>query len=90
MPDGLQAASAAEILGTTCLLPFESIRIRMVSDPKFANGLLGYGTKILTEEVRLLVFAQLELLPSGAVGACCVAASEHDAAAAHVQKGQRR
>jgi hypothetical protein len=32
------AASAAEILGTTCLLPFESIRIRMVSDPTFAKG----------------------------------------------------
>jgi len=50
IPAMIVAASAAEILGTTCLLPFESIRIRMVSDPNFAKGLVGYGTKILTEE----------------------------------------
>lgn len=50
VPQMIVAASAAEILGTTCLLPFESIRIRMVSDPTFANGLIGYGTKIFKEQ----------------------------------------
>lgn len=50
IPQMMIAASAAEILGTTCLLPFESIRIRMVADPKFAQGLLGVGSKLFQEQ----------------------------------------
>jgi len=50
VPQVMLAASAAEILGTTCLLPFESIRIRMVSDPTFAKGMVGYASKIYEQQ----------------------------------------
>jgi len=50
IPQMMLAASAAEVLGTSCLLPFESIRIRMVAQPDFAKGLLGVGAGLLKEQ----------------------------------------
>uniref|UniRef100_A0A7S0EG04 Mitochondrial phosphate carrier protein n=1 Tax=Hanusia phi TaxID=3032 RepID=A0A7S0EG04_9CRYP len=47
IPQMIIAASAAEILGTTALLPFESARIRMVADPKFANNMFGVLAKLV-------------------------------------------
>ena len=50
IPQMMLAASAAEVLGTSCLLPFESIRIRMVAQPDFAKGLFGVGAGLLKEQ----------------------------------------
>ena len=50
VPQMIMAASAAEILGTSCLLPFESIRIRMVADPSFGKGVIGVGSRLLQEQ----------------------------------------
>jgi len=50
VPQVMLAASAAEILGTSCLLPFESIRIRMVADPAFASGTIAVGKKLFQEQ----------------------------------------
>mmetsp|Transcript_23169 Transcript_23169/g.37158 ORF Transcript_23169/g.37158 Transcript_23169/m.37158 type:complete len:369 (+) Transcript_23169:72-1178(+) len=50
VPQMMLAASAAEILGTSCLLPFESIRIRMVADPSFATGTVAVGKKLFQEQ----------------------------------------
>jgi len=50
IPQMMLAASAAEVLGTSCLLPFESIRIRMVADPSFGKGLFAVGAGLLKEQ----------------------------------------
>jgi len=50
VPQMMLAASAAEILGTTALLPFESARIRMVADPTFAKGMFATLGKLVQEQ----------------------------------------
>jgi solute carrier family 25 phosphate transporter 3 len=50
IPQMMLAASAAEVLGTSCLLPFEAIRIRMVANPAFGTGVIDVGSKLLAEQ----------------------------------------
>lgn len=44
------SAAAAEFLADIALCPLEATRIRLVSQPNFANGLVGGFTRILKEE----------------------------------------
>ncbi|KAI8387560.1 Mitochondrial carrier protein [Nakaseomyces glabratus] len=44
------SAAAAEFLADIALCPLEATRIRLVSQPTFANGLVGGFTRILKEE----------------------------------------
>merc|ERR1712029_862872 len=46
----LGAAACAEFIADIALCPLEATRIRLVSDPKFANGLIGGFGKILKTE----------------------------------------
>lgn len=46
----LASAAAAEVLGDIALCPFESVRIRLVSHPTYANGLIGALAKMSREE----------------------------------------
>jgi len=46
----LASAAAAETLADVALCPLEATRIRLVSQPDFANGLVGGFTKILRTE----------------------------------------
>jgi len=46
----LASSATAEFFADIALCPLEATRIRLVSDPKFANGLLGGFTKILKNE----------------------------------------
>lgn len=52
IPQVMLAATAAEILGTTALLPFESARIRAVADPSFApNMFASLGKLVRTQGI---------------------------------------
>lgn len=44
------SAAIAEFLADICLCPLEATRIRLVSQPNFANGLVGGFSRILKEE----------------------------------------
>src|ERR1700749_2527946 len=46
----LASAAAAEFFADIALCPLEATRIRLVSQPDFANGLVGGFTKILKSE----------------------------------------
>ncbi|KZM20384.1 mitochondrial phosphate carrier protein [Ascochyta rabiei] len=46
----LASAACAEFIADIALCPLEATRIRLVSDPKFANGLIGGFSKILSTE----------------------------------------
>ena len=46
----LASSATAEFFADIALCPLEATRIRLVSDPKFANGLLGGFSKILKNE----------------------------------------
>ncbi|KAJ4147061.1 hypothetical protein LMH87_001613 [Akanthomyces muscarius] len=46
----LTSAAAAEFLGDIALCPFESVRIRLVSQPTYANGLIDALAKMAREE----------------------------------------
>jgi solute carrier family 25 phosphate transporter 3 len=46
----LASAACAEFIADIALCPLEATRIRLVSDPKFANGLVGGFGKILKNE----------------------------------------
>ncbi|OAR04527.1 hypothetical protein LLEC1_02497 [Akanthomyces lecanii] len=46
----LASAAAAEFLGDIALCPFESVRIRLVSQPGYANGLVDALAKMAKEE----------------------------------------
>ena len=46
----LASAAAAEFFADLALCPLEATRIRLVSQPTFANGLVGGFTKIAKEE----------------------------------------
>jgi len=59
VPQMMLAASCAEILGTTALLPFESARIRMVADPSFAKGMVPTLVKLVQESGLKGIFGGL-------------------------------
>lgn len=46
----LASSAAGEFFADIALCPLEATRIRLVSDPKFANGLVGGFSKILKNE----------------------------------------
>ncbi|KAI8336846.1 hypothetical protein EDC96DRAFT_578880, partial [Choanephora cucurbitarum] len=46
----LGSSAIAEFFADVALCPLEATRIRLVSQPTFANGLLGGFAKILKEE----------------------------------------
>jgi solute carrier family 25 phosphate transporter 3 len=46
----LASAAAAEFFGDIALCPFESVRIRLVSQPTYANGLVGALARMAREE----------------------------------------
>jgi len=46
----LSSSAAAEVVADLALCPLESTRIRLVANPKFANGLLGCAARLLREE----------------------------------------
>lgn len=46
----LASAAAAEFFADIALCPLEATRIRLVSDPKFASGLIGGFGKIASQE----------------------------------------
>jgi solute carrier family 25 phosphate transporter 3 len=46
----LASAAAAEFFADIALCPLEATRIRLVSQPDFANGLIGGFSKILRNE----------------------------------------
>lgn len=46
----LASSATAEFLGDIVLCPFEAVRIRLVSEPTFARGLVGGFTKITRQE----------------------------------------
>eukprot|EP00283_Hemiselmis_rufescens_P016067 CAMPEP_0173438438 /NCGR_PEP_ID=MMETSP1357-20121228/20397_1 /TAXON_ID=77926 /ORGANISM="Hemiselmis rufescens, Strain PCC563" /LENGTH=409 /DNA_ID=CAMNT_0014403735 /DNA_START=50 /DNA_END=1279 /DNA_ORIENTATION=+ len=50
VPQMMFAASCAEVLGTTALLPFEATRIRMVADPGFGTGMVDVMKKVVKAE----------------------------------------
>lgn len=50
MPIWLAAGGCAEFFAATALCPLEATRIRLVSDPEFASGLVGGFTKIVKTE----------------------------------------
>lgn len=63
IPQMVLAGAAAEVLGTTALLPFESTRIRMVADPKFGKGMVDVMGKIVrTQGLKGLYGAILPIM----------------------------
>jgi len=46
----LASAGCAEFFADIALCPLEATRIRLVSEPKFANGLIGGASKIYSQE----------------------------------------
>lgn len=46
----LASAAAAEFFASVALCPLEATRIRLVSDPKYATGLVSGVTKIMRNE----------------------------------------
>ena len=46
----LAAAAAAEFIADIFLCPLEATRIRLVSDPSYASGLVGAATRLFKEE----------------------------------------
>jgi solute carrier family 25 phosphate transporter 3 len=46
----LASAACAEFIADIALCPLEATRIRLVSEPTFANGLVGGFAKILKQE----------------------------------------
>lgn len=50
IPQMIIAGSAAEILGTTALLPFEAARIRIVADPGYAKGMFNVMGKLISQQ----------------------------------------
>eukprot|EP00285_Hemiselmis_virescens_P014098 CAMPEP_0173377580 /NCGR_PEP_ID=MMETSP1356-20130122/826_1 /TAXON_ID=77927 ORGANISM="Hemiselmis virescens, Strain PCC157" /NCGR_SAMPLE_ID=MMETSP1356 /ASSEMBLY_ACC=CAM_ASM_000847 /LENGTH=411 /DNA_ID=CAMNT_0014330377 /DNA_START=68 /DNA_END=1303 /DNA_ORIENTATION=- len=50
VPEMIFAASCAEVLGTTALLPFEATRIRMVADPSYGKGMVEVMKKVVGAE----------------------------------------
>lgn len=46
----LASSGTAEIFASIALCPLEATRIRLVSDPTYANGLIGGFTKILKND----------------------------------------
>lgn len=50
IPQMVIASSAAEILGTTALLPFEAARIRTVANPEYAKGMFGVLGRLVSEQ----------------------------------------
>eukprot|EP00286_Rhodomonas_abbreviata_P008422 CAMPEP_0181323066 /NCGR_PEP_ID=MMETSP1101-20121128/19577_1 /TAXON_ID=46948 /ORGANISM="Rhodomonas abbreviata, Strain Caron Lab Isolate" /LENGTH=302 /DNA_ID=CAMNT_0023431049 /DNA_START=47 /DNA_END=955 /DNA_ORIENTATION=- len=59
IPQTIMAASMAETLGSTALVPFEAARIRMVSDPNFAKGTLGVLSKLVASQGMSSIFVGL-------------------------------
>mmetsp|Transcript_21271 Transcript_21271/g.49307 ORF Transcript_21271/g.49307 Transcript_21271/m.49307 type:complete len:409 (-) Transcript_21271:272-1498(-) len=63
VPQMMFAASCAEVLGTTALLPFEATRIRMVADPAFGKGMVNVMKKVVnTEGVKGLYTGLLPIM----------------------------
>lgn len=53
----LGASALAEFVADIALCPLEATRIRLVSQPSFANGLIGGFGRILREEGPLAFYA---------------------------------
>ena len=49
-PIYLVAAACAETIADVFLCPLEDTRIRLVSDPSFADGLMGGAKRLIAEE----------------------------------------
>jgi len=50
IPQMILSGAAAEVLGTTALLPFESTRIRMVADPGFGTGMVQVMSRLVRKQ----------------------------------------
>lgn len=53
------AGGCAELIGSTFLAPFEAARIRLVSNPTFAPGIVGCVSRIVDEETASSLFRGL-------------------------------
>lgn len=56
------SGALAELIGSFLLAPFESLRIRLVAKPDFANGLVSCFTKIVSTEGLIALFIGLPVM----------------------------
>lgn len=56
------SGALAELIGSFLLAPFESLRIRLVAKPDFANGLVSCFTKIVSTEGLIALFLGLPVM----------------------------